>query len=200
MIAHLKGNVERVLDNEIIIDVSGVGYRVVCSQRVIDYVRSNRNDVVIYTDLQIRDTAWTLYGFTSDSERILFNLLISVQGVGGRIALAILSALTDAEIYNAFVNDDKLSLCKADGVGERLATRIVTELKSKMVKMSGQQKLDISSSGNAPVINDVRSALINLGYSVSDVTYVLSDLALQNLSDFNELLKSALKKLYEYKK
>lgn len=200
MIAHLKGNVEKVLDSEIIVDVSGVGYRVVCSQRVIDYVRNNRNDVVIYTDLQIRDTAWTLYGFTSDKERILFNLLISVQGVGGKIALAILSALTDTEIYNAFINDDKLSLCKADGVGERLATRIVTELKSKMIKMSDLQKLDIPSSGNAPVINDVRSALINLGYSVSDVTYVLSDLALQNLNDFNELLKSALKKLYEYKK
>ena len=107
MISHLKGTVEKVLDNALIIDVNGVGYKVVCSSRTIN-AASNANGIVyILTELVIREDAWILYGFISESERFWFNKLTSVQGVGGRVAIAILSALSDDDIYNAFLATDK---------------------------------------------------------------------------------------------
>lgn len=198
MISHLKGTVEKVLDNALIIDVNGVGYKVVCSSRTIN-AASNANGIVyILTELVIREDAWILYGFISESERFWFNKLTSVQGVGGRVAIAILSALSDDDIYNAFLATDKDMFTRADGVGQKLASRIISELKEKVVG-----KADIAAFAPAVqtnvaasnVVNDVVSALVNLGYQKSDIHRIMSTMKIADDIAFDVLLRQVLSKI-----
>ncbi len=198
MISHLKGTVEKVLDNALIIDVNGVGYKVVCSSRTIN-AASNANGIVyILTELVIREDAWILYGFISESERFWFNKLTSVQGVGGRVAIAILSALSDDDIYNAFLATDKDMFTRADGVGQKLASRIISELKEKVVG-----KADIAAFAPAvqtnvaasSVANDVVSALVNLGYQKSDIYRIMSTMKIADDIAFDVLLRQVLSKI-----
>lgn len=198
MISHLKGTVEKVLDNALIIDVNGVGYKVVCSSRTIN-AASNANGIVyILTELVIREDAWILYGFISESERFWFNKLTSVQGVGGRVAIAILSALSDDDIYNAFLATDKDMFTRADGVGQKLASRIISELKEKVVG-----KADIAAFAPAvqtnvaasSVANDVVSALVNLGYQKSDIYRIMPTMKIADDIAFDVLLRQVLSKI-----
>ena len=134
MISHLKGIVEKVSESSMIIDVGGVGYEVICSLRTLNIARDKIGTPMhVYTILNIREDAWVLFGFTSEQEKVWFNTLVSVPGVGGKVAMAILSALNDDDIYKAFLNSDKTMLTRADGVGPKLASRLISELKDKVV-------------------------------------------------------------------
>jgi Holliday junction DNA helicase RuvA len=197
MIAYLKGTIEKISENSVIIDVNGVGYSVICSARTVNEARNYSGVMQLFTVLNVREDSWTLFGFISERERFWFNTLISVQGVGGKAAIAILSALSDDDIYNAFLTGDKAMFTRADGVGAKLATRIVSELKDKVVG-----KIDINTEMTAMpkvaesgVVNDVVSALANLGYQKTDVMRVI--LAMQPDRDvvFDVLLKRVLSKL-----
>jgi Holliday junction DNA helicase RuvA len=198
MIDYLKGTIEKVAENSVIIDVNGVGYSVICSARTVNEVRNYSGIMRILTVLNVREDAWILFGFISEQERFWFNTLTSVQGVGGKVAIAILSALSDDEIYNAFLTGDKSMFTRADGVGPKLATRIITELKEKVVG-----KINFSSSAAAAisiipefnVANDVISALINLGYQKVDVLRIISSMQIDPEIGFDVLLKQVLSKL-----
>lgn len=196
MISHLKGTVEKFSDNAIVLDVNGVGYALICSARTINNMENFKNTLVhIFTVLSIRDDTWTLFGFSSETERSWFNTLTSVQGVGGKAAMAILSVLSDDEIYEAFLVGDKSMFTRADGVGPKLASRIVSELKDKIV---GKIDINISVQQNLmanEVLNDLVSALVNLGYQRSDVFRVVSSLQPEQNIKFDLLLKAALSKL-----
>ena len=196
MITHLNGVVEKVSDNSAVVDVNGVGYSVICSSKTLSEIQQQSGLVHLFTVLNIREDAWTLYGFFTEQERNWFNILISVQGVGGKVAIAILSALSDDEIYRAFLSGDKEAFTRADGVGAKLAARIMTELKDKVV---GKGAFEIpSSSSTVPtsdVINDVISALLNLGYQRADVLRVISVLQPEKDCKFDTLLKQVLAKL-----
>ena len=198
MISHLKGTVEKVLDNALIIDVNGVGYKVVCSSRTIN-AASNANGIVyILTELVIREDAWILYGFISESERFWFNKLTSVQGVGGRVAIAILSALSDDDIYNAFLATDKDMFTRADGVGQKLASRIISELKEKVVGKADIAAFAPAVQANVAasnVANDVVSALVNLGYQKSDIYRIMSTMKIADDIAFDVLLRQVLSKI-----
>lgn len=198
MISHLKGTVEKVLDNALIIDVNGVGYKVVCSSRTIN-AASNANGIVyILTELVIREDAWILYGFISESERFWFNKLTSVQGVGGRVAIAILSALSDDDIYNAFLATDKDMFTRADGVGQKLASRIISELKEKVVGKADIAVFAPAVQANVAasnVANDVVSALVNLGYQKSDIYRIMSTMKIADDIAFDVLLRQVLSKI-----
>ena len=198
MISHLKGTVEKVLDNALIIDVNGVGYKVVCSSRTIN-AASNANGIVyILTELVIREDAWILYGFISESERFWFNKLTSVQGVGGRVAIAILSALSDDDIYNAFLATDKDMFTRADGVGQKLASRIISELKEKVVGKADIAVFAPAVQANVAasnVANDVVSALVNLGYQKSDIYRIMSTMKIADDVAFDVLLRQVLSKI-----
>jgi Holliday junction DNA helicase RuvA len=184
------------MENSIIVDVSGVGYCVLCSSRTINEVRSYSGIVHIFTALNIREDSWTLYGFISERERFWFNTLTSVQGVGGRVAIAILSALSDDDIFNAFFTGNRDAFTKADGVGVKLATRIITELKEKVIgKMDFNAAVGIPAVGESSVINDVISALLNLGYQKADVLRVISAMQIDSEITFDVLLKRILSKL-----
>ena len=196
MISHLKGIVEKVSESSMIIDVGGVGYEVICSLRTLNIARDKIGTPMhVYTILNIREDAWVLFGFTSEQEKVWFNTLVSVPGVGGKVAMAILSALNDDDIYKAFLNSDKTMLTRADGVGPKLASRLISELKDKVVgKIDLRVLLEIKNSESA-VIQDVISAISNLGYQRIEILEAISKLDIKNDENFELLFKKVLAKL-----
>lgn len=193
MIAHLKGIVEKVAEGSVILDVGGVGYSVICSSRTLSEAKCEM-PMKLLTELVVKEDAWTLYGFATEQEKFWFNTLTQVQGVGGRIAIAILSTLSDDEIYNGFLSGDKGAFARATGVGPRLSARIISELKDKIVgKVNVVQNTTIPMKNG--VVDDVISALTNLGYQRGDVVGVLSKTEVSEDAQFDVLLKQTLSKL-----
>ena len=196
MISHLKGIVEKVSESSMIIDVGGVGYEVICSLRTLNIARDKIGTPMhVYTILNIREDAWVLFGFTSEQEKVWFNTLVSVPGVGGKVAMAILSALNDDDIYKAFLNSDKTMLTRADGVGPKLASRLISELKDKVVGKIDLRVLPEIKNSESAVIQDVISAISNLGYQRIEILEAISKLDIKNDENFELLFKKVLAKL-----
>jgi Holliday junction DNA helicase RuvA len=167
MIARLSGILAEISADTAVIDVGGVGYQVHCSGRTLDALGPIGGEVLILTELQVREDAWTLFGFGSAIERDSFRALTSVQGVGGRLALAILSVLSPDELARAVAQEDKAMIGRANGVGPKLAARIANEL---------QGKLGVTGLGGAApapragAAADALSALANLGFKLADAS------------------------------
>src|SRR6476659_1993096 len=132
MIARLSGTLAETTSDSAVIDVGGVGYQLLASARTLDSLGPIGGQVLILTELQVREDAWTLFGFGSAAERDSFRALTSVQGVGGKVALAILSALSPDELARAVAQEDKAMIGRANGVGPKLAARIANELRGKL--------------------------------------------------------------------
>ncbi len=171
MIGKLKGIVDSVGDDWVILDVQGVGYQVHCSTRTMGALPSIGEATSLAIETHVRETEIKLFGFTADLEREWFRLLQNVQGVGAKVALAILGTLSPGEIASAIALQDKASVSRAPGVGPKVAQRIVAELKDKAPALSGdatgtiglQQELGAGAASND--VQDAVSALTNLGYS-----------------------------------
>lgn len=170
MIGKLKGTVDEIGDDHCIIDVRGVGYVAFCGVRTLATLRPGEAAVLLI-ETYVREDMIRLYGFTTALEREWFKLLQSVQGVGAKVALAVLSTLTTAELANAIALRDLAMVSRAPGVGKKVAERIVTELKSKAPAYAGEATGTIGlkqelGEGAAPApVADAVSALTNLGYS-----------------------------------
>ena len=189
MIGWLNGIVQRKEANALILDVGGVGYRVFCSQRILDQLPPVGASLQLEIETLVREDHIHLYGFESIIERDCYRLLITVQGVGAKMALAILSMLTPEDIARAILAEDRAMLTRAEGVGPKLAQRIIGELKDKpglyipadpvaasagssLAKSSGTSGHDPAqptpAQGDTPFPNisiaDALSALSNLGY------------------------------------
>jgi len=167
LIARLKGTVEAVDDGSAVIDVNGVGYLVSASSRTLrDLVVGETATVLVETI--VREDAIALYGFLDTAERDWFRILTTVQGVGARVALSILSTLSPDEIARAIAAGDKASLSRPAGVGPKLAARLATELKDKAAAFGVAPAPARASAAAAPapgsVNEDAVSALVNLGY------------------------------------
>src|SRR6478672_12098552 len=132
MIARLAGTLAELTADGVVIDVGGVGYLTLCSGRTLDALGPIGGTVLLLTELQVREDAWTLFGFGSTDERAAFRALTSVQGVGGRLALAILTVLSPDELSRAVSQGDKAMIGRANGVGPKLAARIANELQGKL--------------------------------------------------------------------
>src|SRR5215212_512545 len=132
MIARLSGTLAELSADGAIVDVGGVGYQLLASARTLEAIGPIGGNVLILTELQVREDAWTLFGFGSAAERDSFRALTSVQGVGGKVALAILSVLSPDELARAVAQGDKAMIARASGVGPKLAARIANELKGKL--------------------------------------------------------------------
>ena len=168
MIARLTGKLAETTSDTAIIDVGGVGYLVHASSRTLDAIGAVGGDIVILTELQVREDAWTLFGFGSPVERDSFRALTSVQGVGGRLALAILSVLSPDELARAVSQGDKAMIGRANGVGPKLAARIANELQGKLgVAGLGASLAPVARAGAAA---DALSALANLGFKPADAS------------------------------
>jgi Holliday junction DNA helicase RuvA len=167
MIARLTGTLVETTGDSAVIDVAGVGYLVQLSGKTLGALGPLGGDVMILTELQVREDAWTLFGFGSAAERDAFRALTSIQGVGGRLALAILSTLSPDELARAVAQDDKAMIGRANGVGPKLAARIANELQGKL----GVVGLGGAASGpRAGAANDALSALANLGFKPAEAS------------------------------
>src|SRR5436309_5096880 len=171
MIARLSGILAELSADGAVIDVGGVGYQVHCSGRTLDAIGPIGGEVMMLTELQVREDAWTLFGFGSAAERDAFRALTSVQGVGGRLALAILSALTPDELARAVAQDDKAMIGRANGVGPKLAARIANELQGKL-RVVGPGGVAPAPRGDAAT--DALSVLANLGFKPAEASAAVS--------------------------
>ena len=167
MIARISGILAELTADSAVIDVAGVGYLVHLSGKTLGALGSVGSEVLILTELQVREDAWTLFGFGSAAERDAFRALTSIHGVGGRLALAILSVLDPDDLARAVANDDKAMIGRANGVGPKLAARIANELQGKL----GVPGLPGSApSPRAGAASDALSALANLGFRPAEAS------------------------------
>lgn len=203
MIAKLSGLLDSVSETACVIDVSGVGYQVFCSARTLRTLPRPGEAVRLHIETHVREDHIHLFGFLSEAERGWFNLLQTVQGVGAKVALGILSTLAPDELFRAIASADKTSLNRCDGVGPKLAVRLITELKDKVggialgpAANAAPAEVAAAESANGPVA-DALSALVNLGYKRADAFGAVTTAA-RNLGDkanVQQLIPAALKEL-----
>jgi Holliday junction DNA helicase RuvA len=169
VISRLTGTLAEIGADSAVIDVGGVGYQILASARTLDALGPVGGDVLVLTELQVREDGWTLFGFGSAGERETFRILTSVQGVGGRVALAILSAFTPDELARAVSSGDKAMISRANGVGPKLAARIANELQGKLGApgLAGAAGSPLPRAGAAA---DAMSALANLGFKPAEAS------------------------------
>ena len=198
MIAQLRGTIVRTDDQQTTLDVQGVGYAVNISGRTQGQLGTMAGEVKLLTEMQVREDSMTLFGFLDLAERDAFRLLITVQGVGAKAAMAILSVLSPGDLTNAIIAGDKAMVARADGVGPKIAQRVVNELGEKIGKITslgGALAIGDSISGAAGgldgaavgLFGDAVSALVNLGYGRAEahsaVMRVQAKAGGDNLSD-----------------
>lgn len=194
MIAKLKGILESSAADYAVIDVQGVGYQVAASSRTLQALGPVGGDVTIHTEMLVGDDFIRLIGFSSASERDWFRLLSSVQGVGSKVALALLSTLETAELQSAIAAGDAAMVSRAPGVGPKLASRIVNELKDKVGGIA------IASGAATPVAvgasSDAVSALLNLGFKPAEANAAVAAAQSDAGADasLDALVRIALKK------
>lgn len=216
MIAKLTGVIDSVGQNNVVVDVNGVGYLVFASSRTLAKIGSVRGTAVsLLIETIVREDQFSLYGFADAVEKEWFQILFTVQGVGAKVAQAILSTVNPEQLAVVIASQDKSVLQQADGVGGKLAARIVTELKEKAGKMAlgqaAQQKVqDARGQGKgakgaaAPLVdvpksvsNDAVSALINLGYGRAEAFGAVANVVRLMGDDLplSDLIRESLKEL-----
>lgn len=196
MIAKLTGLLDDTGPDWAIIDVNGVGYLVHCSARTLDQIGIRGDRVVVHTEMQVSENDQRLIGFASGAERNWFRLLTAVQGVGSKVALAILSALTTEELQRACAGGDSAMVARANGVGPKLASRIVNELKDKAGGMSTTPGLAAPAAPVGSASADAVSALQNLGFkpAIASAAVAQAESELGEGGGLNDLVRVALKK------
>ncbi|MFT4002297.1 MAG: Holliday junction branch migration protein RuvA [Rhizobium sp.] len=170
MIGKLKGTIEEIGEDYVLVDVHGVCYVAYCSARTLSKLGSVGEACVLFIETYVREDQIRLFGFMSALEREWFNIVQTVQGVGAKVALALLSTLTPAELANAIALQDRAAVSRAPGVGPKVAMRIVTELKNKAPAFAGDAaniglKQELGEGVATAPVADAVSALTNLGYS-----------------------------------
>ena len=220
MIASLNGILTLIGKSEIVLEVNGVGYFLNVSSKLIASLDEIGSKLTLFTDLQIKDDKIVMYGFASSKDQNIFKLLQTVQGVGPKAALSILSTLNVDEIILAITSGDKAMISRADGIGPRVAGRITTELVEKVINFNNnisnnfidknladiiQVKSNLNKDNDIPdlsvAVEDSISALVNLGYSRSEVFPVVMKIKNDNSLNANknftvsEIIPIALKEL-----
>ena len=196
MIARLSGTLEDFGADWAIIDVQGVGYLVHCSARTLQALGIRGDRAVVFTDLQVSENDLRLIGFASAGERDWFRLLTAVQGVGSKVALAILSALTTDELQRACAGSDSAMVARANGVGPKLASRIVNELKDRAGALPSASGMAVVAAPAGSATADALSALQNLGFKPQVASTAVAQ-AIEELGDtapLNDLVRVALRK------
>ena len=196
MIAYLKGTVEIKTNNSIVIDVNGVGYRVFMTQKALQEIEMNSN-VKIYTYMRVMEDDVSLYGFQTNEELNMFELLISVGGIGAKSAIAILSNIEPTKFALAVISNDINTLKKLPGIGAKTAGRIVLELKDKIKSEQAVadnvevKQVVVELDENA---RDAKEALQVLGYNGEQIEKVLATIDTKSMS-IEDIIKEGLKRL-----
>lgn len=194
MYAYIKGKIVEKSNNYVIIENNGIGYRIFMSVTAIDKIQEENEDIKIYTYYQVREDNISLYGFLQKEELRMFELLLSVSGVGAKSAIAMLSSILPSEFAMAIIQNDTSKLTKIQGVGAKTAARIVLELKDKLKTEEAISKADESIQKvikNDEEIEEAIQALQILGYNKKEIEKAFEKLELAGLST-QDIIKKAL--------
>ena len=207
MIAQLFGRLVAADLNQLVLDVQGVGYLVHATGRTLAQIGQPGDMVTLYTELLVREDSLTLYGFKDTAEQAAFSMLQTVQGVGAKAALSILTTLPADELSQAILAGDKAMVSRADGIGPKLAQRIINELAQKLPAsltsdpvtvgpVAAGRLEDAAADNGQQLVQDALSALVNLGYSRTEAFSAVSQ-TMQNeeVKDVSALIALALKQL-----
>ena len=202
MIGKLTGIVDSFYEDYLILDVAGVGYRVFCSSKTMGKMPTKGGSASLWIETQVREDHIHLIGFADTIEQQMFNLLGTVQGVGAKVALAILSALSPNEIQMAVMAADGKAFTRASGVGPKLGVRLVTELKGKMGSLGSNESMPVLGGGTSSTptqnqaMEEAISALANLGYARIEAGMVVANVLRQKPDlETAELIRLSLKEI-----
>lgn len=187
MIAKLNGKIEFLRSNYAVVDVNGVGYKVFVTLHTFGMI-AGKQDVELFTHTYVREDTLSLYGFLNLDELEMFELLISISGIGPKAAMGILAIADPKTVVTAVLNDDPSVLTRVSGVGKKIAQRVILELKNKVADISTQEKTQVTADSEA------LEALVAMGYSVSESREVLKNIS-KDINDVGERVKAALKSL-----
>ena len=194
MFAYIKGSLEMKSSGYIVIDINGLGYKVFMSQNNIDTIGELHDIIKVFTYVKVREDDISIFGFKTQEELKMFELLISVSGVGAKSALVMLSCIEPSDFAIAVISNDVKVLTKVPGIGNKSAQRIILELKDKLKEEQLEEKLKDSSKtlkDNSENINEAISGLMVLGYSKKDIEKAFEHLDIDNLS-IEDLIKKGL--------
>lgn len=198
MYNYFKGILSYIGEDFIVIECNGVGYEIYIPISIIPDLPGIGHELKVYTYLHVREDAMILYGFLSEDDKRIFKLLISVNGIGPKGALSILSVLTPDDLRFAVLSDDTKSICKAPGIGNKMAQKLILELKDKLSledafesKLQNHSAASVDSSARQEAI----SALISLGYPSTDAYKAVSSIEVTDTMSAEDILKQALKKM-----
>jgi len=187
MISKIKGNLEYIEDNYVVIDVNGLGYKIFASPHTLGKI-AGEAEIELHTYTQVREDILALYGFATREELKMFELLISVSGVGPKAGLGILAIADPKTIRTAVLNEDASILTRVSGIGKKTAERVILELQNKVMDLPESERKEAMAG------NDALDALIVMGYSSSDAREALKNVS-KDVTDVGERVKSALRNL-----
>jgi Holliday junction DNA helicase RuvA len=193
MIGRLRGQIADISPQQLLIDVGGVGYEVEISLNTFAMLADAKGEAIVFTHLVVREDAQLLFGFSSTDERELFRTLIKVNGVGPKMALAILSGLDAASFAACILDGDIKTLTGLPGVGKKTAERLIIEMRDKVTALAGEHERELRAV-TASIADDAEAALIGLGYKPQEAALALSKLE-DPAEDLEALIKQALKVL-----
>lgn len=197
MLAYIKGSLEIKTNDYIVIDVNGLGYKVNMSKKAIEKVGNIGDRIKVYTYYRVREDDISIFGFNTNEELRMFELLLSVSGIGAKVALTILSNIEVAEFALAVITDDVNKIVKIPGIGKKSAQRIILELKDKLKAQQlaeNESEEEVSKAGkeeNTQAEQEAISALQILGYGKKEIEKAFEKLANKNVS-VEELIKKGL--------
>ena len=195
MFAYIKGSLEEKTSNYVVIDVNGIGYKIFMSLGSINNIGELGNIVKVHTHYYVREDNISLYGFLSNEELKMFELLLSVSGIGAKSAISMLSNITPSDFALAIITNNVAALTKIPGIGAKSAQRIILELKDKLKDEDTVSKAEVSNKQiESENMKDALDALQILGYNKKEIEKVLEKLELEDLSTEN-IIKNALKYL-----
>ena len=197
MFYHINGNVSAIEPNLAVIECAGVGFALNATTNTLSHLKIGET-AKLYTYECIREDAFDLYGFYDKREKRCFEMLLDVSGVGPKAAMSILSSATPESLAMAIISGDEKALTVAQGIGKKIAQRILLELKDKMTKETSGMVLSGGNGASAvpgtSKLSDAASALAVLGYSNAEITVVLKDIEVES-TPLEEIIRQALKKM-----
>lgn len=203
MIGYIKGTVEGILEDSVLLENNGIGYRIFTSGMVLASLIRLHEPMMLFTYLHVREDELSLFGFPTREELDTFKLLLGVNGIGPKAALSILTVLTVRDLSLAIMSGDTKAITKANGVGTKGANRVIMELKDKLnfdglFDLGGVEENSVSSQSNAAgdSIQDTVLALVSLGYSEFEAMKAIKMVPEAESMESGDLLKQALKKMF----
>ncbi len=196
MYAYIKGTLEEKSTDSIVVETAGIGYKIYVSEHTMAKLGEIGENIKIYTHYHVREDNISLYGFMSNEELKMFELLLQVSGIGAKTAIAMLSNITPSKFALAIISNDLKTLTKIPGIGNKSAQRMVLELKDKLKTQTAieDDEEETTPNDNSESINEAGQALQILGYNKSEISKVFDKFDTHNLST-EDLIKEALKRL-----